>query len=82
MATSPQLSKKSIKVCWNKLIDLDLDEVKAVLHRVQNFDPPGVAAIDLADCLGLQLRQMPEDTPGRAKSLRIGAWPSGLFGKT
>ena len=51
--------------------DLDIDEVRAVLHRVQNFDPPGMAALDLADCLGLQLRQMPEDTPGRGKALEL-----------
>jgi RNA polymerase sigma-54 factor len=51
--------------------DLDLDEVKAVLHRLQNFDPPGVAALDLADCLGLQLKQLPEDTPGRQKALEL-----------
>ncbi len=40
--------------------DLDFDEVNAVLHRVQQFDPAGVAAIDLSDCLRLQLQQLPE----------------------
>lgn len=33
------------------------DEMYAVLHRVQAFDPPGVAARDLKECLLLQLRQ-------------------------
>jgi len=51
--------------------DLDLDEVRAVLHRVQNFDPAGVAALDLADCLGLQLKQLPDDTPWKAKALEL-----------
>ena len=51
--------------------DLDLDEVKAVLHRLQYFDPPGVAALDLADCLGIQVKQLPEDTPGRQKALEL-----------
>ena len=51
--------------------DLDLDEVKAVLHRLQYFDPPGVAALDLADCLGIQIKQLPEDTPGRQKALEL-----------
>jgi RNA polymerase sigma-54 factor len=51
--------------------DLDLDEVRAVLHRVQNFDPVGVAASDLADCLSLQLKQMPDDTPLKAKALEL-----------
>jgi RNA polymerase sigma-54 factor len=50
---------------------LELDEVKAVLHRVQNFDPAGVAALDLADCLCLQLKQLPDDTPWRNAALEL-----------
>jgi RNA polymerase sigma-54 factor len=42
---------------------IELDEVMAVLHRVQQFDPPGVAAHDLRECLLIQLNQMHEDTP-------------------
>jgi len=42
---------------------LEFDEVQAVLHRVQQFDPPGVAAQDLRDCLLIQLSQLPERTP-------------------
>lgn len=50
---------------------LDLDEVVAVLHQIQNFDPPGVGAIDLADCLSIQLRQLPETTPFRSEALLL-----------
>ncbi len=39
--------------------DLEFDEVEAVLHRVQNFEPTGIAAIDLSDCLSLQLQALP-----------------------
>ncbi len=42
---------------------VELDEVQAVLKRIQHFDPAGVAARDLPECLLLQLRQLPEDTP-------------------
>ena len=42
--------------------EVELDEVEAVLHRVQNFDPPGVAARNLSECLLIQLRQLPTDT--------------------
>lgn len=45
------------------LDDLELDETIAVLHTIQSFDPPGVAAYDLQECLLLQLKQLPEDTP-------------------
>src|SRR5690606_15929405 len=34
----------------DSLEDLELDEVQAVLHRVQQFDPAGVAAHDLQEC--------------------------------
>lgn len=51
--------------------DLDFDEVIAVLHRVQQFDPVGVAAIDLSDCLRLQLLQLPETTPYRQEALIV-----------
>ncbi|EMP56001.1 RNA polymerase factor sigma-54 [Marinobacter santoriniensis NKSG1] len=42
---------------------LELDEVEAVLHRLQHFDPPGVFARDLQECLLIQLNQLPPDTP-------------------
>jgi len=44
-------------------LDIELDEVEAVLHRLQHFDPPGVAARTPAECLLLQLKQLPPDTP-------------------
>lgn len=50
---------------------LELDEVKAVLHRIQNFEPPGIGAVDLADCLRIQLKQLPEDTPFRDQALQL-----------
>lgn len=42
---------------------LEMDEVEAVLHRIQHFDPPGVAARDLRECLLIQLNQLPPETP-------------------
>jgi RNA polymerase sigma-54 factor len=55
----------------SQLDDLDLDEVNAVLHRIQQFDPAGVAAIDLSDCLRLQLLQLPETTPYREEAIKV-----------
>lgn len=43
--------------------DIELDEIVAVVHCVQQFDPPGVAAIDLQECLSIQLKQLSPDTP-------------------
>lgn len=47
-----------------KSYEVEMDEVEAVLHRVQNFDPPGVAARDLRESLMLQLEQLdPYEVP-------------------
>ena len=46
-------------------------DIAAVLHQVQRFDPAGVGARDLAECLRLQLAAQPEDTAGRDLALRI-----------
>ncbi|MES1926086.1 RNA polymerase factor sigma-54 [Salinisphaera sp. T31B1] len=51
--------------------DTDAAHIQTVLGAIQQFDPPGVAARGLAECLGIQLRQMPSDTPGRTLALRI-----------
>jgi RNA polymerase sigma-54 factor len=47
----------------NSSMEVEEDEVIAVLHMVQSFDPIGVAARDIADSLLIQLRQYAEDTP-------------------
>ncbi|KAB8316092.1 RNA polymerase factor sigma-54 [Tolypothrix campylonemoides VB511288] len=44
----------------------DMDEVTCVLHQIQRFDPVGVGARNLGECLRLQLDVLPADTPGRA----------------
>ena len=49
--------------------DLTLEEVEAVLHRVQSLDPPGVGARDLRECLLIQLHQIPDAT--RIRDLAI-----------
>ncbi len=42
-------------------LDIDLDEVEAVLHLVQHFDPVSAGARDLRECLLLQLEQFDTD---------------------
>jgi len=55
----------------NQINGLEIEEVTAVLHRVQNFDPPGVAAPDLANCLAIQLNQLPDDTPWKKEAFTL-----------
>ena len=68
LITSPEDIYEGLK---NQFDDLDFDEVNAVLHRVQQFDPTGIAAIDLADCLRLQLLQLPPSTPYKEEALIV-----------
>jgi len=55
----------------HQLEDIELDEIEAVLHRVQNFDPIGIAAKDLADCLLIQLKHLPETVPYRNEAIDL-----------
>ncbi|MFA0195238.1 RNA polymerase factor sigma-54 [Vibrio artabrorum] len=43
--------------------EIELDEIEAVRKRIQQFDPLGVASVNLQDCLLLQLATFPQDTP-------------------
>ncbi|MET0892415.1 MAG: RNA polymerase factor sigma-54, partial [Pseudoxanthomonas sp.] len=49
----------------------DEEEILTVLHQLQRFDPVGVGARTLGECLHLQLAVLSEDTPGRALALQI-----------
>ena len=40
------------------------DEIEAMRHRIQQFDPIGVASRNLADCLRAQLDAFDAETPG------------------
>ena len=39
------------------------DETEAMLHLVQTFEPAGIGARNLSECLSLQLAQLAPDTP-------------------
>ena len=52
----------------DEALEVEEDEVLAVLHRMQQFEPAGVFAQDLQNCLLLQLNQLPENTPWLAEA--------------
>jgi RNA polymerase sigma-54 factor len=52
-------------------LEVTLDDVRALLRLVQQFDPIGCGARDLAECLGLQLAALSTDTPGLALAQRL-----------
>ena len=51
--------------------DVRPDDFLAALRMVQSLDPAGVAARTLDECLCLQLKALPDGTPGREVALKI-----------
>ncbi len=52
-------------------LEIELEELSIALKYVQSFDPAGVGARDCAECLALQLKVLPADTPCRAEALKV-----------
>jgi RNA polymerase sigma-54 factor len=61
----------SDRVAFEGGFSVSLDEVSQILNRIQKFDPPGIAARDLRECLLLQLERKPAKLPGRDIAIRI-----------
>ena len=53
------------------LEELELDEVQAVQHRLQQFDPSGVCSANLTECLLVQLAQFDPATTPMLEEARI-----------
>jgi len=56
-----------------ELEELEPEELETALKHLQNMDPTGVGARNLAECLTLQLRALPPDTPARDAAMRLTA---------
>ena len=52
-------------------LEIDIDEIEAVRHRIQQFDPLGVASLNLTDCLMVQLAQLDKNTPWREEAAHV-----------
>lgn len=58
-----------------------LEEIEIVLHQIQNFEPAGIAARNLRECLLLQLRQLPKETPYLQEATAVIMHHTELLGK-
>lgn len=48
-------------LAFSQNVETDAEELESILYKIQNFDPPGIAARNLQECLMLQLeRKDPE----------------------
>ncbi|MEL7001629.1 MAG: RNA polymerase factor sigma-54 [Bacteroidota bacterium] len=48
-------------LAFSQNIDTDADEVEEILFKIQEFDPPGIGARDLQECLLLQLERRSDE---------------------
>ena len=52
-------------------LEIGMDHLQTALAHLQLLDPSGVGARDLKECLEIQLRALPEDTPYRDQALLL-----------
>ncbi|MCL7461477.1 RNA polymerase factor sigma-54 [Pseudomonas sp. NW5] len=64
-------SLEEILTSFDPELEIEPDEVEMVLHRIQQFEPLGIGARDLSECLLLQLRQLPAETPWLEQARRL-----------
>lgn len=58
-------------LAFTQNIETDEVEVEQVLRQIQTFDPPGIAARNLQECLELQLKRKDQNNPAVYNALRI-----------
>jgi RNA polymerase sigma-54 factor len=52
-------------------LEVTLDDLETALVQLQNLGEPGIGARTLSECLALQLKALPQETPGRDVALGI-----------
>ena len=52
-------------------LEITLDDLETALVQLQHLDTPGLAARSLGECLALQLKALPDDTPQRELAITL-----------
>jgi len=52
-------------------VEAEPEEIERVLRAVQAFDPPGIGARSVGECIELQLAQLAPDTPGLGAAIEV-----------
>jgi len=58
-------------IAFNQGTLVSKEDVEKVRTQIQRLDPPGIASVDLRDCLLVQLELMDEETAGRATAITM-----------
>lgn len=64
-----EISSIADDLAFRQNVDASEEEIEEIIKKIQQFDPPGICARDLKECLLLQLRR--QHTEGRDVSLAI-----------
>lgn len=65
------LAAISDDLLFQQNLDIPADRIKKILHEIQSFEPAGVGASDLQECLLLQLKRMDESVTAQKAILII-----------
>ncbi len=58
-------------LAFSQNIEATLEELEEILEKIQDFDPPGIAARNLKECLLIQLRRKEEENGDVQLAIRI-----------
>lgn len=58
-------------LAFSQNLETDLDEVEDILFKIQDFDPSGIAARNLQECLSIQLRRKLDQSDAVVLASRI-----------
>ncbi len=58
-------------LAFGQNVDTNAEEINALVHQIQLFDPPGICAVTLQDCLLLQIQRMPQSKATRDAAMVI-----------
>ncbi|HJT75388.1 MAG TPA: RNA polymerase factor sigma-54, partial [Chitinophaga sp.] len=56
---------------FSQNVSTDEEEIRDLIKKIQDFDPPGICATDLKECLLLQLKRKSQDDPGVSGAYQI-----------
>ena len=70
------LLRKSLDAISDELavyhnIDASVSELEQVLHKLQDFDPAGIGARSLQECILIQLKRLPKETAKAEKVIKL-----------
>ncbi len=58
-------------LAFTQYLETSVQEVGKILKKIQRFDPPGIGARNLQECLLIQLKKKQTDTPARALAIQV-----------